>query len=203
MTIGTTQLEAVNRLLRMISQSPVSNLDGNIGFDSGALDALNYAHREVCLEQYPFCTEEIILQPNANGEILIGNNVLGVLLLNSCDRERYVVRGSKLFDKKESDGFNINKTLPAQITILVPWDDMQEHQRQFVLISAARNWVRDKTQDPTIISSINNEFILTKQRFLSVELGNHPVNLLDGNNVDGWQRALAGNWYTGRSWPFE
>ena len=201
MTLGTTKLEAVNRLLRMISQSPVTNLKGAIGLDSGALDALDYSHREVCLQQWPFCTEEKDLQPNSDGEILIGNNVLGVLLLNSCDRETYIVRGSRLYNKKEDTGFKINKIIPAQLTILVPWDDMQEHQRQFVLITAARTWVRDKVQDPTIISAINNEWAITKTRFLSVEMGNHPVNLLDGD-LSGWQRSLAGNYYTGSSWPY-
>lgn len=200
MALGTTKLEAVNRLLRMISQAPVTNLSGRIGADSSALDALDYAHREVCLQQWPFCTENRNLNPDSAGEIYVGNNVLGVLLKNPCDRETYVVRGERLYNKKDGSGFNIGRSIEAQLTVLVPWEEMQEHQRQFVLITAARTWVRDKLQDPAIIAAINNEWSLTKTRFLSVEMGNHPVNMLDGD-YSGWQRSLAGNHYTGSSWP--
>lgn len=200
MTLGTTKLEAVNRLLRMVSQRPVTSLGGHIGDDSEALDALDYAHREVCMQQHPFCTVTRTLKANTNGEVLIGNDVLGVEILNPIDRERLIVRGSKLFDKRGEDGFKINKDVDVQLTVLVEWEDMQEHQRQYVLLTAARTWVRDKLQDPAVISSIQTEWALTKQRFLTVEMGNHPVNLLTGD-LRGWQRQLYGHRVAGRSWP--
>lgn len=200
MAIGTTKLQAVNRLLRMISQAPVTAL-GTIGVDSSAEDALDYAHLEVCGQQWPFCIQETTLQPDESGEIRVGNDVLGVLLLNECDRHRWIVKGGKLFDSKQSMGFQVDGEKHAQLTVLVPWEDMQEHQKQYVIATASRTWVRDKLQDPAMIASINQEYGLTKQRFLSVEMGNAPVNLLDGD-FSGWQRPLAGNAYTGRSWPY-
>lgn len=201
MSIATTKLEAVNRLLRYVAESPVTSLDGAIGEDANALKALDYAHREVCMEQWPFSTEQVTLRPNADGEILLGRNVLGVSLNNEQDRYRWVVRGNKMYDKQQNLGFKVDRELDAKITILVDWEDMQEHCRQLVIATAARTWVRDKLQDPQMIASMNQEYVLAKQRFTKVELGNHPVNLLDGHHLNGWQRPLAGNWFRGRSWP--
>ena len=200
MTVGTSKLEAVNRLLRIISQAPVSSLDDHITESASALEAIEYAHREVCMMKFPFCTEHKTLEPNANGEVLIGNNVLGVEVLNYCDRERYVVRGSKLYDKQGNEGFKIDKNIEVQLTVLVPWDDLLEHIRQYIMLSAARTWVRDQLQDPVIIQAVNDEWALAKSRFLTVELGNNPVNLLTGS-PSGWERGLYGHRVSGRSYP--
>lgn len=192
--MSTTQLEAVNRLLRMVQLDPVEGLDGLISADAQALDALNYAHKEICMQQWSFNTEETTLKPDASGEIKVGFDVLGVALACPSDNSRWVVRDGKLYDTKEGMGFKVEREIQATLTRLIPWDQMQEHQKQLVVATAARTWVRDKTADPVLIRSLNVEWQLARERFLQVESGNTPVNLLDTNKPKRWQDQLAGHW---------
>ena len=187
----TTKLQAVNRLLRMIQVAPVSGLEGLSGQDAEAEDALDYATNEVCLEQHPFCTDQLELVPDQDGEVKIGNDVLNVAVLQGGDRERWTVRNGRLFDRLKGKGYQVDcDKLTVLITRRIELEEMQEHQRQLVVATAARTWVRDKTGDPVAIQAAETEWALARQRFESAEAAGNPVNLLESNN--NWQRGLAG-----------
>ena len=191
---GTTELQAVNRLLRMVQLDPVEGLDGLISGDAQAHDALRYAHNELCMQQWAFNTEEVRLKPDDKGEIKVGFNVLGVAPLCPADARRWIVRDGKLYDSQEGMGFKVGREIQATLTRFIPWEQMQEHQRQMVVATAARTWVRDKTADPVLIRSLQVEWQLARERFVQVESANVPVNLLDNRKPKQWQRQLAGHW---------
>lgn len=201
----TTELEAVNRLLRMVQEDPVDTLDGLISTDAQALDALRYAAREVCMQQRQFNTEDVMVHPNDKGEIKLGRNTLSAVVKDPLERSRWTVkikdRTPQLFDTEMGQGFKVGKSLMLTVTKLRDWSEMQEHTRQYVLATAARTWVRDKSGDSALIQSLTVEWQLARARFLQVEDSNNPTNLLNTRRIKGWQRQLAGHWSSSRLYP--
>lgn len=188
--MNTTKLQAVNRLLRMVQELPVSGLESLLGTDAQALEALDYAINEVCLEQHPFCTEEIEVSPDADGEVKVGSDVLGMTVRVGSDRDRWVLRNQRLYDRLEGKGYQVDADkLTILVTRRIEWEDMQEHQRQLVLMTAARTWVRDKTGDPAIMGALQREWELARGRFDAAEASHVPVNVFE--SCGHWQRGLS------------
>ena len=114
-TNATQELPAVNEILASVGQAPVTTLDQTNPDVAIAYDTLLNVSREVQAEGWTFNTEEFYeLSPDANGEIVIANNILQIDLHDEKDNQYEAVRRSgKLYEK-------INHTYDW--TTLTGWD---------------------------------------------------------------------------------
>ena len=100
-TNAAQELPAVNEILASVGQAPVTTLDQTNPDVAIAYDALLNVSREVQSEGWTFNTEEFYeLTPDANGEIVIANNILQIDLHDEKDNQYEAVRRSgKLYEK--------------------------------------------------------------------------------------------------------
>ena len=114
-TNATQELPAVNEILASVGQAPVTTLDQTNPDVAIAYDTLINTSREVQSEGWLFNTEEYYpMTPDANGEIVIANNILQIDLHDEKDNSYETVRRSgKLYEK-------INHTYDW--TTLTGWD---------------------------------------------------------------------------------
>ena len=117
-TNAAQELPAVNEILASVGQAPVTTLDQTNPDVAIAYDTLLNVSREVQSEGWTFNTEEFYeLTPDANGEIVIANNILQIDLHDEKDNQyESVRRNGKLYEK-------INHTYDW--TTLTGWDTVR------------------------------------------------------------------------------
>lgn len=155
MITPTTELEAVNTMLRAINESPVSSLSGDIGVDVVTAKAtLNEVMRAVQTEGWAFNTEyKYPLKRDASGNISVPANAL-VVDVNSRQYAGIdpVLRGTKLYDRMNHT-FTFTVDLEARIIFGLNFTDMPQSARHYVTYRAAR-----KFQDDSLGSSDLHQF---------------------------------------------
>ena len=117
-TNAAQELPAVNEILASVGQAPVTTLDQTNPDVAIAYDTLLNVSREVQAEGWTFNTEEYYpMTPDANGEIIIANNILQIDLHDEKDNSyESVRRDGKLYEK-------INHTFDW--TTLTGWDTVR------------------------------------------------------------------------------
>jgi len=133
-----TELEAVNVLLSVIGEAPINTLTGAATVDVIQAKAiLSQVSREVQSVGWHFNSEkDYPLVPDINQEIVLAANMVRV------DADQYpeldvVQRGLRLYNR-EDHTFKFNKTVKAEVIFLLPYDEIPQIARQFIVIRAAR-----------------------------------------------------------------
>jgi len=132
----TSELEAVNTLLASIGESAVNSLSVTGLADlSAARRTLDEFSREVQLVGWHFNTEEDYPLPrDSKSHIYAPTNALKIILL---DDSGIVQRGLKLYNKtKHTDTFD--KDLRATVVFLLPWDELPQVARHYIMVRASR-----------------------------------------------------------------
>jgi hypothetical protein len=136
----TSFLEAVNRVLQMMGEAPINSLNGQYGLALQAQDSLNDVSRKLQSEGWSFNTDrEKLLQRNAStNEIAVGPNISRVVI----DPYRYpaldiVQRGGRLYDRFNNT-YVFDEDLYVDLTIILEWEELPEHARQYITIKAGR-----------------------------------------------------------------
>lgn len=138
----TTELEAINSMLRTIGESPLDTLDEVFADSAVCQQLLREELRAICNAEWTFNTElGEALQPDGDGNINLPSNTLRVI----CD-PTIVQRGLRLYDR-------VNRTyaFPAAVTldrvIVLPFDELPEAARRFIFIRAGRRFMDDVQSD--------------------------------------------------------
>ena len=134
-----SELQAVNVLLQVIGQAPVSSLTGEVGTDvSIACNTLSHASREVQMQGWSFNRDyNVELSPNTSGNIPVATNVLMIDGYDHTDPEvDVVIRTNKLWDRYNNT-FTFTNAIKAEVTYLISWDDLPAHAQWFIVNSAA------------------------------------------------------------------
>lgn len=137
----TTELEAINTILSVIGESPVSSLS-EISSVADAVNAqliLSEVARQVQTRGWHFNTEDNfeLLPENGTGYINVPSNCLRVDT-HGDDREVDVTqRGQRLYDKKNHT-FAFTKSLKCQVVLLLPFTDLPQAARHYITVKAAR-----------------------------------------------------------------
>jgi hypothetical protein len=182
--LPTSELEAVNKMLTSISLSPISSLTvtGN-ATAALAISTLHDTSREVQAEGWHFNSEkEYELTPDVNNNILIPTNTLS--LDPSYAWKDYVFREGKLYDK-ENYTFTITEKVKVDIIWFLPWDDMPEPARNFIMIKAARIF-----QSKVMGSSEHFQFTEAEENRARVILESEETRNADYNMFRGSSSTL-------------
>jgi hypothetical protein len=141
----TTRLEAVNLMLEVIGETPVSNLTNVAGPD--AIDALRRLDKtlvDVLTEGWEFNTEyEYPLTRDVNGHIYVPTNVLELDWVKTTYGIDPVQRGNRLYDRKNHT-YVFDDDLKVTIIVSLNFDELPQSARAYIAIRAARTFQQDK-----------------------------------------------------------
>lgn len=184
MTMARTSfLEAVNRVLQMMGEAPINSLNGQYGLALQAQDSLNDVSRRLQSEGWSFNTDrEKLLQRNAStNEIAVGPNISRVVI----DAYRYpaldvVQRGGKLYDRYNNT-YVFDEDLYVDATIILEWEELPEHARQYITIKAGRQ-LQEAILGSVDLTKINlTAEMEAKALFLDEETVVNDHSMLRGN----------------------
>lgn len=136
-----TELDAVNHMLSTIGEAPVNTLSGSQTLDvSEAQRVLGQVANEVQTKGYNFNREyNVTLNPNGSGEIVIPSNYIRVKIDydNQGGTWDLVQRGQKMYNRKDRT-YVFTQALKFEVIVLLPFEEMPEAARRFILIKACR-----------------------------------------------------------------
>ena len=135
----TTELEAINTMLSTIGESPVNTVE-----DTGNVDVviarqiLNSVSREVQARGWHFNTEkDYTITPDSSGYLLLPNTVLRADTVSPDDGTDVVVRGSKLYDRRNHT-YTFTGAVKVDMLVLLTFDELPEVARNYITIRASR-----------------------------------------------------------------
>lgn len=138
----TTELEAVNVMLGVIGEAPVSSLNVS-GFVDVAVaqQILHETSREIQSIQWEANTEyDYPLPIDINGYINLPTNVLNVdISVDFLSKYEPVVRGTKLYDKKNHT-FVFPENISCDMVWFLAFTDLPETLRRYITVAAARKF---------------------------------------------------------------
>lgn len=165
---NTTQLEAVNTMLSVIGEAPVTTTSPAPTQDvTIALNTLEEIQREVQTRGWSWNTAyDVELTPDGSNNITppAGAVRFDHNYRTQVKTAKYSVRGGLLYDlTNKTDQF----TEPVTLTIItmLDWDDMTEAARRYIMIRAARVF-----QDRTSGSPNHHSFNLRDEQMAYAEL---------------------------------
>ena len=141
----STELSAVNVLLRVIGEQPVQSIDPVESADAeSARDTLLEMSRSVQAKGWHWNREEAYpLTPNSDGEILLPANCSFVSRAywdaygtTPC---KFSERGRKLYNR-ETRSYVWDRDVYVDMILQLEWDEMPEYARQAIIYKAAHDF---------------------------------------------------------------
>lgn len=137
----TSELEAINTILSVIGESPISSLSdiSSVADAVTAQSILSEVSRQVQTKGWHFNTEkDFELSPDTfSKEIVIPSNAIRVDPMGDDREVDAVQRGNKLYDRVNHT-FQFTKSIKCDLVILLPFDQMPQAARHYITIKAAR-----------------------------------------------------------------
>lgn len=178
----STELEAVNELLAVIGESPVSTLS-NDGFVDAVIakDVLRRVSREVQSRGWSFNTlKEYPLAVDGSGQINLPANILAYDQSTRYDwKYDTIQRGTRVFDKK-TRSFLFPEGIDATLVLFIDFEELPEPARNYITIRASRIFQRRMMGSETLEGLTNEEEV----RAL-VELTTHDGDVNDYTMLSG------------------
>ena len=184
----TSKLQAVNKALQMMGESPLNSLQGLLGLGNLAEETLDSVSRKVQAEGWSFNTDYqmTLTRDSTTNEISVGTNVSRVVV----DPYEYydidvVQRGSKLYDRKNNT-YVFSIDLKADMTVILEWDDLPEHARVYIMTKAGKELQENMigSKDLTEINMVLEQEARTQ--FMEEETTLSEHNMLRGHARKGY-----------------
>lgn len=183
--VPTTELEAVNTMLRVIGEARISNLNNPGLADAvNARELLREVSREVQTIGYHFNTEdEYPLTRNESLEINVPPNALNVDL----DHHQYwhldvTQRGTRLYNKK-AHSYKFEEDILATIIFFLPFEELPEAARRYITIRAARMFQDTGVTEETVHSYTASDEAMARITFKNMEVDNADYNIMNERSV--------------------
>lgn len=176
------KLDAVNRMLTSIGQTPASTVIENYHPDVlSALSVILSASKKIQAKGYWFNTDHnLTLAPNAiTGEILLPSTTLSVDPVDTT--LHYVQRGSRLYNSSNST-FEIG--VPVQVTLIqdLDFEQLPEVAANYIMEDSLYIFVRDRIGDNVKMQEIKTDREMARRllnaediRYSGISLSNNPA----------------------------
>lgn len=182
----TTELEAVNIMLSVIGESPISSLAAGSAVADAvtAQQTLSEVNRAVQSKGWHFNTDkEFTLSPEAfTGEIRVPSNCLRVDTVTDDKEVDVVLRGQRLYDRKNHT-YSFTKSLKVDLVILLPFEEIPETARHYITVKAARVFQARTVGAETLFSFSQIDERDALVAFKKAEGITGDYNILTGNST--------------------
>ena len=148
--IASTELDAINTMLTTIGESPVNSVNASTADTRIAQLILQEVDRATQIKGWNWNTEkDVPLTRNGSNQIVLSANVVRV----DVSRSEYpsvevVQRGNKLWDKKNKT-FTFSADLKGEVVSLLPFTDLPEQARYYIVVRSARLFQQRMIGDST------------------------------------------------------
>jgi hypothetical protein len=178
----TTELEAVNLMLRAIGESPVQDLDENINVDGvNALSLLRNVNRRVQAEGWNFNTQNNrLLARNGDDEIVLPSAVLNCDTVGVSKEVDVVILQGKLYHVV-TQSFEFEDDLYVDLTLQYDFEDIPQAARDFVVADASREFVVSELGAESLTNLMKDSWRLARSNLRRQHSLSKDANALTDN----------------------
>ena len=137
----TSELQAINTMLSAIGEAPINTLEPTTETAdvSMAKNVLTEVSRETQAMGWHFNREtDVTLSPSLDNEILFPTTAAYVDVESiNAGTKQYIQRREKLYNKTDHT-FTITSSLKCTVIYMLPWEDLPQSARHYIMIKAAR-----------------------------------------------------------------
>jgi hypothetical protein len=177
----TTELEAVNAMLRAIGESPVNTVE-----DNGVVDAvmarqqLRATSRRVQAKGWHWNTDKAFVLPLSfpEGYVKLPINTLKVDTVGKSKGIDVVYRGQRLYDRRKHT-YVFSEPLTVDLVSFLPFDDLPETARQFITISATRSYQEGQVGSDALSTFNRRDELMAWSDLVNEEGENADYNIFD------------------------
>lgn len=185
----TDKLAAVNVLLQVLGESPVSSLEASEAVDvSAALNCLDEFDLAVQAEGWSWNREEgLTLTPDTSGTISLPSNCIMMVAAysSSANTPMVVERGRKLYNKDDHT-YTFTDPVTVDLILRLTWEELPEYARRYITIWAAQQF-QARLQTSTTVDRITDE-VVAKARSVC---GHREDEAEERNAVSGNNQTLS------------
>lgn len=179
----TTELEAVNILLDVIGESPISSLS-----DSSVVDAvkakavLSEISRTVQVEGWNFNTEDNYeLVPTVfEKEIQLPANCVQVDTTGPDAAMDVAQRGQRLYDRTNHT-YKFDKSVRVEMIVLLPFEELPESARYYITIRASRVFQGRAVGSETLYKFTADDEAMARANLKKAEGRTRNANMFTGS----------------------
>ena len=186
-------LEAINTILSVIGEAPIStlsDLQSNEITDAAlAQRTLDEVNTQVQNEGWGWNTNYAVsIQPDITDEYVLPSNALQTIFSpNRYAQKQYVVRGNRVYDResqtyKIADGANPQPLVADSMVMKLEWADLPFAAQQYLAIRAARIYSDRFTNSNVIFTYTAQDEDYARAQLVRVEESTLNNNLLFGND---------------------
>lgn len=173
--IPTTKLEAVNALLEVVNEDPISSIDVTITQADIAVNVLERVSKEVQTSGLNCNYEQNYTLPlNTDYQIEVPPNALSVI----CYDYDVVLRGGKLYDRTNHT-YTFTKSIKVDIIFYLPFEDLPEHVRNYIVALARHRYQVVMQTDGSLDKMLQDELRSAIALFRSKEIKEQSLNFVD------------------------
>lgn len=174
-----TELQAVNRMLAAVGESPVVSLDAPLPEVLQARDVLSTVSLEVQSKGWHFNSDSNVkLSPDGIGNIFVATNALRVDATD--DYADVTVRGGRLYDKSENT-YTFKAAVLADVVWFFAFDTLPQAAKHYIYIKAARRFQREYLGSASLEKLTEQDEQDALVNLLDFESAGADYNLLTGN----------------------
>lgn len=179
--IATREIDAVNTLLSIVGELPVTTLEGPLNADALlARRTLQDTLIEFQNEGWWFNTEDnFLLVPDSQGEINVAESVRNVDIdpRDSFDVD-VVLRGRKLYDRKNHT-YKFTRPLKVKLTHALAFDDLPQSAKNYVIAWAALRYQVKVLGVTDMHTALSQDYVQARTTFINEDIRNSDRNYLD------------------------
>lgn len=179
--VPTTDLEAVNQMLATIMEAPINTLVGVTSLDAQrAISILDEVSRAVQAPGHHFNREynyPLAAHPTT-GEVLIPANCSSVDSFGEDFGRDLVQRGNRLYDRTNHT-YSIGKTIKADVTFLLPFNELPEVARRYISVRACRLFQKRMAGSTTLDAFTQEDEAYARLDFIRSLTRTEDPNLFD------------------------
>lgn len=177
----TTELIAVNIMLRYIGEQPVNTISTTVSESFIAQKLLLEVSRKVQSVGLRINTEfDVEIIPNGSDELIIPPNTLKI---DAMDPYRKVVaRGDKLYDI-ENNTFEFSGPLKVELVTLLDFGDLSEPVKEYITIRASRMFIIQLIGDSEMYRNTEKDELEARQSLAEHESDVGDFSIFDSISV--------------------
>jgi hypothetical protein len=183
--IPTTQLMAVNAMLRAIGESPINSLNSSGSVDAVmALQTLEAVSRELQERGWHWNTLENLKLSRSfpSNEIQLPQNTLKVDSMEPDEEIDVIQRGKRLFNRK-TNSFVFDRDITVTLVECLDWDDLPQAARTFVTHKAGLKFQADRVGSETLYKFQAKDVDDAWNRLVSADAETRDANIFDNWSV--------------------
>lgn len=174
-----TELQAINRLLALAGEPPVTAIDTTIPEVAQAVEVLAVVSQEVQAIGWHFNSDdEYPLVPNDIGEITAPTTAIRIDA--TSPHKDIVVRSGLLYDKQRRS-YNFSGPVEADIIWLFAFASLPMQARQYIALRAARRFLREYLGSSSGDTQLAQDEQAAYMRLLDADGANADYNMLENN----------------------